>query len=35
MKYMVKCDECKQTVKWTDNEAESYEGIMACDECRG
>lgn len=34
MDYLVKCDECKQTIRETESIRESYEGGR-CDACRG
>ena len=32
--YEVKCDNCKETIKRTDNVKESYEGGYCSDECK-
>ena len=34
MKYLVKCDDCKQTLRGTDSMRESAEGGH-CDKCKG
>jgi len=33
-KYLVKCDECKRTIKTTDDIRESYAGISQCVVCK-